>query len=199
MAEVHLYLNWSFVGPSCWSCVGIGIGPPARAGFITAFIGAASSRQERRVVVPPPRCQRKRCHPPILAKKGPKNTFPHCTGPRSAVPVYELKQRWVDTGTSLQQAWIPWVGGWWVQEPLRHAPITLPTPTSPPTRLTSSRKWHRLPPPYHLHPFHHLRDPRPNDIKHQHCLPFKSIHSHLGPFLPVPELLCSVNCLHFLS
>ena len=103
--------------------------------------------------MPPPRCQRKRCHPPIHPPIPPpphKPTHPpiHPSSPRKVprtpsltavahallFPCYKLKRHWQQVAASLD----PVGGGWWEQEPLRHAPITLPTPTITTTFTTTT-------------------------------------------------------------
>ena len=94
------------------------------AGFIAAFIGAASIRRQQRRH---PGVNGKGAGSPILAQRGPKNSFLHCTGPRSAV--YKLKRRWAVTCSRLGSR--GWVGGG-CKNPCGTPPSSLQRPPPPP-------------------------------------------------------------------
>ena len=95
------------------------------AGFIAAFIGAASIRRQQRRH---PGVNGKGAGSPILAQRGPKNSFLHCTGPRSAV--YKLKRRWAVTCSRLGSR--GWVGGG-SKNPCGTPPSSLQRPPPPPS------------------------------------------------------------------
>ena len=91
--------------------------------------GSSAATQVSTEKVPPTHPPtHKPTHPPIhpsSPRKVPRTPSLTAVAHALLFPCYKLKRHWQQVAASLD----PVGGGWWEQEPLRHAPITLPTPT----------------------------------------------------------------------